>query len=245
MRAPLSLFWLIFIPFFVCSGFGPDRFASVAHGCCGKEHAPSRHHSPICELTSLVPQPLLQEQAEAAEGDFKALERMRTMALQARAATDASVATLQAYYAQVDRLHGIFPINPDHIRVAFTWHDAFRPTKKSTEMDLNFERAGVLFNMGAVKSNIAASADRTSAEGVKLASREFQLAAGLFKYLREHVVSQLNCSLPSELTQEGLLMVENIMLAQVRGEGKRIGREAERTGIGALYLSLSDFFLQR
>ena len=170
-----------------------------------------------------MPKPHLQEQAEAAEGDFKALERMRTMAMQARAATDASVATLQAYYAQVDRLHGIFPINPDHIRVAFTWHDAFRPTKKFTEMDLNFERAGVLFNMGAVKSNIAASADRTSAEGGKLACREFQLAAGLFKHLRERVVSQLNCSLPSELTQDGLLMVENIMLAQVgtRERGRR------------------------
>lgn len=136
--------------------------------------------------------------------------------MQARAATDTSVATLQAYYAQVNRLHGIFPINTDHIRIAFTWHDAFRPTKKSTEMDLNFERAGVLFNIGAVKSNIAASADRTSAEGMKLACREFQLAAGLFKHLRCHVVSQLNCSLPSELTEEGLLMVENIMLAQVR-----------------------------
>jgi programmed cell death 6-interacting protein len=177
------------------------------------------HHPLILPLIHTI----YKEQAEASEGDFKALERMRTMAMQARAATDVSVATLQAYYAQVDRLHGIFPINPDHIRVAFTWHDAFRPTKKSTEMDLNFERAGVLFNMGAVKSNIAASADRTSAEGVKLACREFQLAAGLFKHLRERVVSQLNCSLPSELTQEGLLMVENIMLAQVRtwkgGEG--------------------------
>ena len=157
-----------------------------------------------------------QAQAAAVEGDLKALERLRGMALQARAATEASVATLQSYYVQVERLQGIFPIHPDQIRVAFTWHDAFRPAKKSSEIDLNFERAGLLFNMGAVKSHIAASADRTSPEGVKLASREFQFAAGLFKNLREHVVPQLNCSLPSELTQEGLLMVENIMLAQAQ-----------------------------
>ena len=51
---------------------------------------------------------------------------MRTMALQARAATEASIATLQAYYAQVEKLQGIFPIHPDGVRVAFTWHDAFR-----------------------------------------------------------------------------------------------------------------------
>ena len=50
-----------------------------------------------------------------------------------------------------------------------------RPTKKYSEIDLNFERAGVLFNIGAVKSHIAASADRAQAEGVKLACREFQV----------------------------------------------------------------------
>lgn len=35
------------------------------------------------------------------EGDLKSLERLRTMALQARAATEASVSTLLQYYAQV------------------------------------------------------------------------------------------------------------------------------------------------
>ena len=67
-----------------------------------------------------------KEEADAVDSDLKALERMRTMALQARAATDASVATLQAYYSQVERLQGLFPVNPEGVRILFTWHDAFR-----------------------------------------------------------------------------------------------------------------------
>lgn len=42
-----------------------------------------------------------------------------------------------------------------------------------------------------------------------------QVAAGLFKHLREAVVSHMTCALPSDMSTDGLLMVENIMLAQV------------------------------
>lgn len=150
------------------------------------------------------------------ENDLKALERLRTMALQARAATEASVATLLQYYAQVERLQGVFPIHPDGVRVAFTWHDAFRPTKKASEIDLVFEKSAVLFNVGAVRSCMAASADRTAPEGMKLACQQFQLAAGVFKHLREKVTPQLKCALQSEMTPEGLQMVEHIMLAQAQ-----------------------------
>ena len=150
------------------------------------------------------------------ENDLKALERLRAMALQARAATEASVATLLQYYAQVERLQGVFPIHPDGVRVAFIWHDAFRPTKKASEIDLVFEKSAVLFNVGAVRSCMAASADRTAPEGMKLACQQFQLAAGVFKHLREKVTPQLKCALQSEMTPEGLQMVENIMLAQAQ-----------------------------
>ena len=44
-------------------------------------------------------------------------------------------------------------------------------------MDLKFERAAILFNMGSVKSHIAAAADRAQAEGLKVACKEFQVGA--------------------------------------------------------------------
>ncbi len=82
-------------------------------------------HRPNPSIHPSIPPPI-QEEAAAVEGDLKSLERLRTMALQARAATEASVATLLQYYAQAERIQGVFPIHPDGVRVAFTWHDAFR-----------------------------------------------------------------------------------------------------------------------
>jgi programmed cell death 6-interacting protein len=90
------------------------------------------------------------------------------------------------------------------------------PTKKASEIDLVFEKAAVLFNVGAVRSCMAASADRTTPEGMKLACQQFQLAAGIFKHLREKVGPLLKCALQSEMTPEGLQMVESIMLAQAQ-----------------------------
>jgi hypothetical protein len=48
------------------------------------------------------------------------------MCLQARAATEASVSTLQQYYSQLTNLQGLLPINADHVRIPFTWQDAFK-----------------------------------------------------------------------------------------------------------------------
>ena len=56
-----------------------------------------------------------------------------------------------------------------------------RPTKKTSEMDLKFERAAILFNMGSVKSHIAAAADRAQAEFLKVACKEFQVVANNIK----------------------------------------------------------------
>lgn len=69
---------------------------------------------------------LFQDDLEAVDTDLKSLERMRSMALQARAATETSVQTLQAYYAQLNNMETLFPINPDAVRLMFSWNDAFR-----------------------------------------------------------------------------------------------------------------------
>jgi hypothetical protein len=54
-------------------------------------------------------------------------------------------------------------------------------------------------------------------EGVPLRSLSpLQAAASVFKYLKEVVVPQLTCMLPSDFTPDGLNMIENIMCAQVR-----------------------------
>lgn len=67
-----------------------------------------------------------QEEADAADSDLKTLERMRVQSLQARAATEASIQTLQNYYLTLQHVESLFPVGPDAVRVLFTWQDAFR-----------------------------------------------------------------------------------------------------------------------
>ena len=55
------------------------------------------------------------------------------------------------------------------VRVGFKWGDAFNPNKKSTQSTLLFERACVLYNLGAHESRSASEEDR-STEAVRLAS---------------------------------------------------------------------------
>lgn len=72
-----------------------------------------------------------------------------------------------------------FPISKEkgHAQVAFTWYDAFRPSKKSTQYNIHFEKAAVLFNLGAVLSQQALACDRTTADGLLQAGKLFQVRA--------------------------------------------------------------------
>jgi hypothetical protein len=49
-----------------------------------------------------------------------------------------------------------------------------RPTKKTTESDIRFERAAILFNIASVKSQIACAADRSQPDGLDVACQEFE-----------------------------------------------------------------------
>lgn len=46
-----------------------------------------------------------------------------------------------------------FPISRSegHAAVTFAWHDAFRPQKHAEQTSIHFEKAAVLFNLGAVQ----------------------------------------------------------------------------------------------
>jgi programmed cell death 6-interacting protein len=70
-----------------------------------------------------------------------------------------------------------FPISKEkgHVKLSFTWADAFRSAKKAEQASIHFEKAAVLFNLGAVLSMLGLQADRSSEQGVKDAARYFQV----------------------------------------------------------------------
>lgn len=72
-----------------------------------------------------------------------------------------------------------FPIakGAGNVEVAFSWQDAFKSSKKTEQHNIHFEKAAILFNLGAVASQLGLQCDRTSEDGVKEAAKRFQVRA--------------------------------------------------------------------
>ena len=96
-----------------------------------------------------------------------------------------------------------FPISKDkgHVMLSFTWYDAFRASKRAEQYSIHFEKAAVMFNLGAVLTQQALACDRTQDQGMKDAAKKFQvwlIAAVLWR--KFGIALSLSChllSLPS------------------------------------------------
>ncbi|XP_057719427.1 uncharacterized protein LOC130933835 [Arachis stenosperma] len=78
-------------------------------------------------------------------------------------------------------------ISSDADSILFVWYDAFNPDHQdgvsSQRSAIQLEKAAVVFNLGAICSQIAASCDRTTALGRHLAMEAFKVAANFFLQL--------------------------------------------------------------
>lgn len=75
-----------------------------------------------------------------------------------------------------------FPIakGAGNVEIAFAWQDAFKSNKKTEQHNVHYEKAAVLFNMGAVASQLGLQADRTTEDGIKEAAKRFQVGVGVW-----------------------------------------------------------------
>ncbi|MED6200709.1 hypothetical protein PIB30_087930 [Stylosanthes scabra] len=64
--------------------------------------------------------------------------------------------------------------------ITFVWYDALQPDEFSSQRSIQFEKASVLFNLGAICSQIGASCDHATAVGRHLAIDAFKDAAKFF-----------------------------------------------------------------
>ena len=89
-----------------------------------------------------------------------------------------------------------FPISKDreHVMLSFTWYDAFRASKRTEQYSIHFEKAAVMFNIGATLTQQALACDRTQDQGMKDAAKRFQV----------HTFCLL-CMHKSDISQQGLL----------------------------------------
>ncbi|KAF5615821.1 vacuolar sorting BRO1 [Fusarium sp. NRRL 52700] len=118
---------------------------------------------------------------------------------------------LYRYYGQLELLDLRFPVDEQHIKISFTWFDAF--THKSTaQYSLAFEKASIIFNISAVLSCHAAAQDRAEESALKTAYHNFQASAGMFTYINENFLHAPS----SDLSRETVKALIHIMLAQAQ-----------------------------
>ncbi|XP_022733925.1 vacuolar-sorting protein BRO1 [Durio zibethinus] len=128
---------------------------------------------------------------------------------------------LISYFKSLCLIETRFPISPDkeHINtIQFTWFDAFKQKQKAVQQNIHLEKAAILFNLGAVYSQIGLSYDRATADGRKQASHAFIAAAGAFAFLRDNASTKASMgnSTTVDLSVECVGMLERLMLAQAQ-----------------------------
>ncbi|GAA6031348.1 hypothetical protein JCM8097_005612 [Rhodosporidiobolus ruineniae] len=125
------------------------------------------------------------------------LNRARQDALRGSAGSDATARDLlYKYFGQLELLELRFP----DLRVPFPWQDAFTHVKIS-QQSLAYEKASVIFNIGATLSALAASSPRSAPEGLKRAFHSYRCAAGMFVYINDNFLHAPSTDLSKDVVK--------------------------------------------
>uniref|UniRef100_M4BB69 BRO1 domain-containing protein n=1 Tax=Hyaloperonospora arabidopsidis (strain Emoy2) TaxID=559515 RepID=M4BB69_HYAAE len=132
---------------------------------------------------------------------------------------------LLRYYAQLEKMSQRFTSDSGSsvnssvrtpLQLQFTWNDSFCPRKKSTQTGLSFEKGAVMFNIGALESQLGVETDRSTVEGLKTACHHFMRAAGAFAEVKDTIVDRTVGVRTPDMSSEGLGMLMYLMLAQAQ-----------------------------
>jgi len=123
------------------------------------------------------------------------------------------------YYLQLSAMESKLPINENQIHITFTWYDSFYKDsvfsgKRGSVVNSLFERAAILFNIGAVSSQIASAQNLDTDDGLKIAAKYFQISSGAFSVLRDKVVPLLQKTPTPDLSPDVLASLAVLMQAQ-------------------------------
>ncbi|XP_017692865.1 PREDICTED: rhophilin-1 [Lepidothrix coronata] len=155
---------------------------------------------------------LLKEELEELNSSVDVYQNDRYVpAMRTPSRNEAGLELLMEYYNQLHFLDSRFfpPTKP--LGVFFHWYDSLTGVP-SHQRALAFEKGSVLFNLGALHTQLGARQDRATLPGLAQAIDAFQRAAGAFNYLKENFSNapSLDMSAPS------LNMLVRLMVAQVQ-----------------------------
>ncbi|KAJ8334818.1 hypothetical protein SKAU_G00404570 [Synaphobranchus kaupii] len=135
---------------------------------------------------------------------------------------ESSLEILLRYYDQLCAVEAKFPFSENQLCLTFTWKDAFDKgslfggSVKLALASLGYEKTCVLFNVGALASQIASEQNLDSDEGLKAAAKFYQLSSGVFAHIKDTVLSALNREPTMDISPDTVGTLSQIMLAQAQ-----------------------------
>ncbi|KAJ1520851.1 hypothetical protein ONE63_003939 [Megalurothrips usitatus] len=133
---------------------------------------------------------------------------------------ESSLEVIYGYYDQLSALEAKIPAH--EVQIPFKWKDAFDKGTifggriSLTVSSLSYEKVCVLFNIAALQSAVASSQSLVSDEGLKLAAKLFQQSAGIFNYLKAHIMLAIQQDPTPDLNPDTLAALSAVMLAQAQ-----------------------------
>ncbi|KAH7884708.1 BRO1-like domain-containing protein [Phlebopus sp. FC_14] len=160
-----------------------------------------------------------EDHPDAYKRDINLWETLRTACTTDTLRSDAINAFL-SYHAQL-----VFVLTklPSDIGLEISYAHAFASSASIPValQSLTFERTAILFNLAALYSQLAASEDRSTQDGLKRATAYYQSGAGTFAYIISSALPKLNIppdaeESPLDLTEPVIKCLEWLMLAQAQ-----------------------------
>ncbi|XP_036089026.1 rhophilin-1 isoform X2 [Rousettus aegyptiacus] len=150
------------------------------------------------------------EDSASYEAEIRELADLR-QAVRTPSRSEAGLQLLAAYYKQLCLLDARFVTPARSLGLLFHWYDSLAGVP-AQQRALAFEKASVLFNIGALHTQIGARQDRSCPEGASRAAEAFQRAAGAFSLLRE----KFSRAPSPDMSPASLCMLEQLMTAQAQ-----------------------------
>eukprot|EP00198_Chlamydomonas_reinhardtii_P012800 XP_001702137.1 programmed cell death protein 6-interacting protein [Chlamydomonas reinhardtii] len=158
-------------------------------------------------------------EADDAADDLEKVQTLRAEVAQGQSGAQPGVRdTLSKYYRYLNAIETRFPIGKEksQAQVSFAWFDAFRPSRRVAQNNIHYEKAALLFNLGALASQQGLQSDRTSGDGLTAACKLFQEACGTFQLMREVESAKTESPRPLDISLECGTLLEKLMLTQAQ-----------------------------
>lgn len=142
---------------------------------------------------------------------------MRKEILNLQEGSEGSRDVLLKYFVYLRFIAAHFPINngSNKINLDFSWYDSFT-RRRVSQTNIYYEQANVLFNAAVISSQLGNAELRNTAESAKAASLHFQIASGIFSYIKETLIPLIPEKVTVDLTGDAMESLSQLMMAQAQ-----------------------------